>query len=59
MGKYILIWVWGAVTIAFWFLSFNRFGIADNPQPNLFILLAASSTIVAVFASTCGVADEE
>lgn len=47
MGKYILIWLWGAVTSAFWFLAFIKFS-DDTAVPNSFIVFAIVSTIMSV-----------
>jgi len=47
-AKYILTFLWGAFTMACWFLSWNKLGYEDMPIPNGMLLAALISSIVAV-----------
>lgn len=47
MSKYILTFLWGGITVAFWFLSFNKLGVSDMQFPNGFLFPAIISTGIA------------
>lgn len=48
MSKYILIYLWGAFTISFWFLAFIKMPNQTINNPNGFIALAVISTIASI-----------
>ncbi len=49
-GMSILIWLWGAATMALWFLAWNSLG-ADIKIPNAFLAFAIISTLAAAIVA--------
>lgn len=47
-SRYILTFLWGATTIASWFLAWNYLGVSNMKIPNGFLAGAIISTLIAI-----------
>jgi hypothetical protein len=54
MSKYILIFIYGASTMAYWFLAWQKLGVSDMSLPNVFLLAAIISTFIASYIAIAG-----